>query len=53
MRFELAAEPGSQVIVAGTFNEYKFAVNGVWLIEPKCPEWATSGFGFLNNVVHV
>ena len=82
VRFELAAEPGSQVAVAGTFNnwsltatpmkdspgsgifkaalrvpagthEYKFVVNGVWLTDPRCPEWATSGFGSLNSVVHV
>jgi 1,4-alpha-glucan branching enzyme len=82
VRFELSAEPGSQVFVAGTFNnwnptanplkdnpdsghfkavvrvptgthEYKFVVNGVWTADPECPDWAPSGCGSLNSVLHV
>ena len=82
VRFELSAEPGSQVFVAGTFNnwnptanplkdnpdsrhfkaalrvpigthEYKFVVNGVWHMDPKCREWVLNGYGSLNSVLHV
>ena len=82
VRFELSAEPGSQVFVAGTFNhwnptenplkdnpdsghfkasfslprgthEYKFVVNGVWSIDPKCPNRASNAYGSLNSVLHV
>lgn len=82
VRFELAAEPGSQVYVAGTFNAwsptanplkdnpdsghfkatlnlaegthaYKFVVNGLWMSDPKCPDWAPDGCGSLNSVIQV
>jgi len=33
--------------------EYKFIVDGVWCIDPECPEWAPSGQGSLNSVLHV
>ena len=81
MRFELSAEPGSQVFVAGTFNNwnpaanplkdnpdsghfksalrvprgthaYKFVVNGVWRMDPKCREWILNAYGSLNSVLH-
>ena len=82
VQFELSAEPGSQVCVAGTFNnwsptknplkdnpdsghfkavlnlpegthEYKFVVNGVWLSDPKCPNWAPDGCGAINSVLKI
>lgn len=82
VRFECSAEPGSQVCVAGTFNnwdatanplkdnldcghfkavlsipegthEYKFVVNGVWLSDPKCPDWVPDGCGAMNSVLKV
>jgi len=82
VRFELAAEPGGRVFVAGTFNnwnpaanplkddpssghfkatlglpsgthEYKFVVNGVWTVDPKCADWAPNAYGGLNSVLHV
>lgn len=82
VRFELSAEPGSQVYVAGTFNswnpttnplkekpdgghfkatldleegthEYKFVVNGLWLSDPKCPNWIPDGCGAMNSVLTV
>jgi 1,4-alpha-glucan branching enzyme len=82
VRFDLSVEPGSQVFVAGTFNdwsptanplkdnpgsghckttlripagthEYKFVVNGVWIVDPKCEEWVPNGCGSLNSVLHV
>jgi 1,4-alpha-glucan branching enzyme len=33
--------------------EYKFVVNGVWCIDPECPNWAPSGQGSLNSVLNV
>ncbi len=82
VQFELSAEPGSQVYVAGTFNnwsptatpaayhpesghfrtslhlpkgryEYKFVMNGIWVSDPHCAEWAPNEFGSLNSVIHV
>lgn len=82
VQFELSAEPGSQVYVAGTFNnwsptatpmehhpesghfktslhlpkgkyEYRFIVNGIWVSDPRCSEWALNEFGALNGVFQV
>jgi len=82
VQFELSVEPGSQVFVAGTFNnwnptanplkdnpgsghckatlslpagrhEYKFVVNGVWIIDSNCSDWAPNAHGSLNSVLHV
>lgn len=80
--FELDAEVGSSVSVAGSFNnwdpsaspmvdnpgggkystvlklspgryEYKFVVNGEWLVDPKCPDWAPNNCGSLNSVLTI
>lgn len=82
VQFELTVEPGSQVFVTGTFNnwsltanplkdnpgsghckatldippgthEYKFIVNGTWIIDPACEEWVPNAYGSLNSVLHV
>ena len=82
VRFDLSVEPGKQVFVAGTFNnwnptanplkdnpgsghckatlripagthEYKFVVNGIWIVDPKCANWTPNGYGSLNSVLHV
>ena len=82
VRFEISVEPGQQVFVAGTFNnwnptanplkdnpgsghckvalliptgkhEYKFVVNGVWTLDPKCLDWVPNDHGSLNSVLHV
>ncbi|HBC86417.1 MAG TPA: hypothetical protein DCZ94_05635 [Lentisphaeria bacterium] len=82
VRFKLLAKPGSQVFVAGTFNnwnptanpmkdnpesghykavlrvppgahEYKFIVNGVWSVDPKCAARIPNAYGSQNNVLHV
>lgn len=80
VKFEIQAEPGSEVYVAGTFNswnpkqnklrektgvysatlllpkgryEYKFVINGVWCVDPKCQEWVPNNYGSLNSVVSV
>ena len=78
--FELWAEPGSDVFVAGTFNgwdptgkrmtykdgvyavtaylppgryEYKFVVDGTWVLDPECPHAVPNDQGTLNSVVVV
>ena len=33
--------------------EYKFIVNGEWLSDPECAEWAPNGQGGMNSVLHV
>ena len=82
VHFELSVEPGSQVFVAGTFNnwnptvnplkdnqdsghfstvvrvptgthEYKFIVNGVWILDPNCSDWVPNTYGSLNSVLNV
>lgn len=82
VRFELPAKPGSEVFVAGTFNnwsptanplkynpalghfetflhvpdgkhEYKFVVNGVWSVDPKCTAKLPNAYGSHNSVLHV
>jgi len=80
VRFQLQAESGREVFIAGSFNgwqascrqlkesggvysatmmlpkgrfEYKFVVDGVWCIDPDCPEWSQNGFGSLNSVITV
>jgi 1,4-alpha-glucan branching enzyme len=82
VQFDLSVQPGSQVFVVGTFNnwnptatpmkdnpgsghckatlslpagrhEYKFVVNGVWIIDSNCKDWAPNGYGALNSVVAV
>lgn len=82
-RFTLAAEPGSVVFVAGSFNawsptanrlkarteggghfetslrvpkgtsEYKFVVNGVWIVDPACLHRTPNAHGSSNSVVYV
>lgn len=39
-------------IPAGT-HEYKFVVNGIWTVDPKCEDWAPNGSGSLNSVLQV
>ena len=34
-------------------HEYKFVVNGVWTMDPKCVDWAPNGYGALNSVLYV
>jgi 1,4-alpha-glucan branching enzyme len=80
IKFEIEAEKGSDVYVAGTFNEwdttkkklvfkngtysgtlslapgryeYKFMIDGIWCVDPKCREWAPNQFGSLNSVLIV
>jgi 1,4-alpha-glucan branching enzyme len=34
-------------------HEYKFVVDGVWHIDPNCPQWVLNGQGSLNSVISV
>jgi len=80
--FQLAANPKSEVFLAGTFNnwdptrhcmkdtrnngkyaitlvlpkgqyEYKFVVNGSWMVDPECQNWVRNSLGTLNSLVTV
>ena len=42
----------SLVLPAGR-HEYKFLVNGVWLIDPECPHRIPNPFGSQNHVVEI
>jgi len=80
VRFEIQAEPGSEVYVTGTFNswnpkqnrlkekngvysatlllpkgrhEYKFVINEVWCVDPKCQEWVPNNCGSLNSIINL
>ncbi len=33
--------------------EYKFIVDGVWTLDPDCPDTAVNQFGTINNVIDV
>ena len=80
--FVLHAEPGKEVSIAGSFNdwepanalmtyeqsakgyvltldlapgyyEYKFVVNGVWILDESNPNFAANDFGTLNSVLNI
>jgi len=34
-------------------HEYKFIVDGNWIIDPQCPEWTINSIGTLNSVIDV
>ena len=34
-------------------HEYKFVVNGVWMLDPHGTDWAPDGYGTMNSVLHV
>ncbi len=33
--------------------EYKFVVNGNWIIDPECQNWVRNSLGTLNSVIKV
>ncbi len=33
--------------------EYKFVINGNWVVDPECRNWVRNSFGTLNSVVIV
>jgi 1,4-alpha-glucan branching enzyme len=34
-------------------HEYKFVVDGAWMVDPNCPDWVINEHGSLNSVVIV
>ena len=34
-------------------HEYKFVIDGVWQIDPNCPQWVPNSCGTLNSVMDV
>ena len=33
--------------------EYKFVVNGNWVVDPECPDWVRNSLGTLNSILRV
>lgn len=33
--------------------EYKFVINGNWVVDPECQDWARNSFGTLNSIKKV
>ncbi len=33
--------------------EYKFVINGNWVVDPECQNWVRNNFGTLNSVLKV
>ena len=33
--------------------EYKFIVNGIWLVDPECKDWVPNTMGTLNSILRV
>lgn len=31
-------------------HEYKFVVNGIWTVDPKCTNWTPNAYGSMNSV---
>ena len=34
-------------------HQYKFVVDGVWSLDPECPNWKLNPYGGLNSVLHL
>jgi len=34
-------------------HEYKFVIDGIWCVDPECPEWRQNDHGTLNSVKEV
>jgi 1,4-alpha-glucan branching enzyme len=43
---------GAMMLQKGRY-EYKFVINGVWCLDPECPEWVANNYGSLNSVAVV
>lgn len=42
----------SMLLAPGRY-EYKFVINGIWTVDPECPDWVPNGHGSLNSVIEV
>ena len=43
---------GVLLVPAGA-HEYKFVVNGIWTVDPKCTDWIENAYGSMNSVLRV
>lgn len=43
----------SSILLHPGIHEYKFVINGIWTIDPNCPDWAPNGMGSLNSVLRI
>lgn len=43
----------SRILVPKGRHEYKFVIDGVWCVDPECPDWAPNAYGSLNSVIEV
>ena len=43
----------SQVTVPGGTHEYKFIVDGQWIVDPDNSAWAVNPYGTLNSVARI
>lgn len=34
-------------------HEYKFVINGNWVVDPECRNWVRNSYGSLNSVIKV
>lgn len=34
-------------------HEYKFVVDGAWMVDPSCPDWVINDHGSLNSVITI
>lgn len=54
----LTAKPGSRtfsttVMLPPGEHQYKFVIDGVWCVDPNCPNWIANDYGTLNSVRNV
>lgn len=54
MRFSKASgKYGTTLELAPGTHEYKFIVDGEWLVDPACEKWVSNRFDTLNSVLNV
>lgn len=34
-------------------HEYKYVIDGVWIVDPNCVDWIPNDCGSMNSVLHV
>jgi 1,4-alpha-glucan branching enzyme len=49
---KIGAYQSSIMLAPGTY-EYKFYVDGEWMVDPNNPEFEANELGTLNSVIHV
>ncbi len=53
MRKQKDGSFAATVALAAGAHEYKFIVDGEWVVDPDNNTWALNSFGTLNSVVHI